>query len=385
MKLFSSEELRQLMDRPEDLSVSIYMPTEKAGKEVKQNGIRFKNLLRGAAEQIEEEGLLRATEVQPFLQPAYELVDNSPFWQHQREGLALFVSRDLFLHYRLPLRLQELVVVDRRFHVKPLFQLLTGDGRFYVLSLSRGQIKLYESTRYEVSEVELADTPTRFEDVVGTEVEEQHLQWHTGTGAGRGGRAAQFHGQGGGEDDLKPEIRKFLAAVDRGVRKELQGREAPLVLAGIEYLLPIYREVSAYPQLVDEVVPVNAAALKLGELREKAWQAVRPRFVKDRKEAKDRFLDLAGTGKASANLEEILRSTRSGRIEALFVARGVQQWGTFDAERDKVSFDAGPGNGNQDLLDYAAVQTVLHGGKVFVVDRGEMPHPEAPAAALFRY
>jgi hypothetical protein len=44
--------------------------------------------------------------------------------------------------------------------------------------------------------------------------------------------------------------------------------------------------------------------------------------------------------------------------------------------------DAKPGD--QDLLDSAAVQTLLNGGSVYAVQPERMP-VEAPLAALFRY
>jgi hypothetical protein len=50
----------------------------------------------------------------------------------QRAGLVTFVASDLFRYYRLSLLFEELVVVTERFHLKPLFPLLSGDERFMV-------------------------------------------------------------------------------------------------------------------------------------------------------------------------------------------------------------------------------------------------------------
>jgi len=276
-------------------------------------------------------------------------------------------------------------VVDRSFHLKPLLRLFAVEGRFYVLTLSRMQVKLYESTRYAIRELELGDTPTSFVEVVGPQAGERHLQWHTGTAARRGQRAAHFHGQGGTERDLKPEMRRFLGAVDRGVRKALRDEQAPLVLVGVEDLLPIYREVSSYPSLVAGDVRVNPASLRPEELRDRAWAAAEPEMTRDRRLAEQRIRELLGTGRASNALEEIVRSAGAGRAEVLFVPRGVQQWGTFDAESQRVVLEDGPRNGNRDLLDFAAVQTILNGGRVYVVDPAELPGDAGRPAALFRH
>jgi len=383
MKPFSREDLQPLIDRPEELSVSIFMPTRKAGKETLQNPIRFKNLLRDAEERIQQGDFLRPLETKEFLKPAQQLLDDLPFWQHQEDGLALFFSRDVFRFYRVPVPFDELAVVNRHFHLKPLLRLLSGDGRFYVLSLTKKQVKLFESTRFHISEVALEGVPTSLSEVVGSEVDEEHLQGHTAGPAGRGERI-QFHGQGGAEPNVKPELRRFFAAVDRGLRRILPG-EVPLVLAGVEYLLPIYREASSHPRLVEQEVRQGAADLKVDELRENAWALVEPLFVKEQREALERYRELAGTGRTSDRVSEIVPAARDGRVEVLFVARGVRRWGAFDAENRRVDVHDAPGNGSLDLLDLAAVQALLRGGKVYVVEPGAPPVDEGMIAALYRY
>jgi len=77
----------------------------------------------------------------------------------------------------------------------------------------------------------------------------------------------------------------------------------------------------------------------------------------------------------------------NGRIDTIFTARGVRIWGTYDPETREIHFQEEQNaqqNGSEDLLDRAAVQTYLHGGKVFAVEQREVPQGYA-AAAVFRY
>ena len=48
----------------------------------------------------------------------------------------------------------------QRFQVRPLFPLLSDDGRFYVLALSQNVIRLLIGTRYHVHEVDALDDAT---------------------------------------------------------------------------------------------------------------------------------------------------------------------------------------------------------------------------------
>ncbi len=88
---------------------------------------------------------------------------------------------------------------------------------------------------------------------------------------------------------------------------------------------------------------------------------------------------------ASSDLREIVPASHDGRVESLFVARGSYRWGRYDIDAREVRLQQRPSNDGQDLLDLSAVQTLLHHGKVFVVDPDNIPDDGGPIAAIFRY
>lgn len=73
-----------------------------------------------------------------------------------------------------------------------------------------------------------------------------------------------------------------------------------------------------------------------------------------------------------------------GRVEELFVAVGVQQWGTFNRDTNTIEIHQEAEVGDDDLLNSAAIQTILNGGTVYAVEPEKVP-AEAPLAAVFRY
>lgn len=383
MKQLSRAELEALMQRRDSLCVSIYAPMVKAGPEVQQNPIRFKNLVRRAAEALEERGL-SPKDAESFLQPASDLIHETPFWQHQSDGLAVFVAEGFLRYYRVPLELRELAAVEERFHLKPLLPMLSGDGRFYVLALSQKHARLLEATRHSVREVDLGDLPTSLNDALGYEVEETHIQYHTGTRTHGGARGPVYHGQGGGEDDVKLEIRKFFNLLDSGIGTVIADKGAPMVLAGVESLFPMYREVSDYPHLIEGGVAGNPDEVTNEELHQRAWPVVEPVFTRAQEEAREQFQNLVGTGRASTQFDEVVRAAHDGRIDTLFAALGTRRWGAFDREQRTVEMAEDNGPGTEDLVDLAAIQTVLQGGAVFAVESEDVPEGEA-VAAVFRY
>ncbi len=273
-----------------------------------------------------------------------------------------------------------MAVVEHRFHLKPLFPLIGGDGVFYVLALSQNQVRLFHGSRYHFSEVVLGEeVPRSLADALGHDLTEEQLQFHTG-----GGDVGSpiYHAQGAGKDDVKPELRKFLSLLDEGLKKYLGHTGAPLVLAGVDYLLPIYRAVSRYPEVLEEGITGNPETRGGEALHEQAWQLVGPRFNVRRSQAREKYYAMASQAKSSNRLTEVLLAAVDGRIETLFLANGVRQWGTFDAEKRVIDLHDAAHPNNEDLLDLAAVQTYLNGGTVYVVKPAEVPGGDLSAAVL---
>lgn len=387
MSLLSIDELKNLVEQPTGLCVSIYMPTCRLGQETQQNPIRFKNLIRKAEELLVEHGLSES-EARKFLQPAQD-IDHYDFWQHQNNGLAIFVSEGVFHYYRLPLNFDELAVVTDHFHLKPLLPLLTNDGLFYILSLSQEQIKLLECTRYDVKEIELEDIPKSMDEALMYDETAKEGQFRINTSKGGTSnsfqRSGSYHGQGSPDsDDIKRDLLQFFHIVDRGIHKYLHGKKAPLVLTGVEYHFPIYREANNYPHLVEEGITGNTKIMTPEELQAEAWQIVEPIFSQAQQEAIAYYQESAAAQRGSTDIKEAVPAAYYGRVEQLFVAVGVQRWGNFDPQNNTIQLHSEPESGDEDLLDSAAVQTILNGGTVYAVEPDKVPE-QAPLAAVFRY
>jgi len=383
MDLISKQELNRLLNgRHDGLHVSIFLPTVRAGAETQQNPIRFKNLLREAAGRLVERGLDK-TQADELLAPARELVDDYDFWQHQEDGLAVFLAPGFFHTYRLPIVFQELAAVEDRFHLKSLFPLFNVEGRFFILALSQKKVRLLEGDRYRVWETKLEDVPQSLSEALGKELTEPSVQVHSASPAAQRGGSV-FHGQGAGEEGSKAEIRKFFHLLDGALREFLGSGEAPLVLAGVDYLLPIYREASGYPHLAEQGVTGNADDLSPRDLHEKAWTVVKPILAARRRQAAERFGDLSGHGRSSADLTAVVPAAVDGRVDTLFVPRGVRRWGGFDGDARQVEIHGEQTAGSEDLLDLAAVHTFLNSGTVYAVDPSEVPG-QGEVAAVFRY
>ncbi|HAA27158.1 MAG TPA: hypothetical protein DCE56_05080 [Cyanobacteria bacterium UBA8553] len=390
MNVLSINELKTLVQQPKGLCVSIYMPIYRLAAEVQQNSTRLKNLMREAQSSIVESGMSEG-EAQGFLQPIQELIDaDDNFWQeNNHNGLVVFLGSEVFRYYRLSLSFQELVVVTDRFHLKPLLPLVTSEGWYYVLALSQQDIRLIECTRSHVREIELKDVPKSLEETLQYDETAKEGQRRMSTSKGGTSnpfpQGGSFHGQGSPDRDKHQEdILQFFHAVDDGLHKYLRGRRAPLVLAGVEYLFPLYREANNYQHLVEEGITGNPENLKPEDLQAKAWEIVEPLFLQEQQEAIAHYQELTVTGRTSTDIKEVVPAAYFSRVEQLFVPVGVQQWGLFNPDLNTIDLHSEAELGDEDLLDLAAIQTILNGGTVYAVEPEKVPD-EAPLAAVFRY
>ncbi len=402
MSLLKREELETLISDQNGLRVSIFMPTHPTGREIQQDPIRLKNALDEAEQHLLDAGL-REPETQALLETGRQLVKNDFFWQHQRDGLALFLARDITLSYRLPLDIEKLVVVANRFHIKPLIPLLSHDGQFYLLALNQDDAQLFLGSQYKIREIEEEEIPEDLANILHSEDFERHLQFHSSTqvpgvpqerpahpahpsqAAVAVERPGTFHGHGGGEMDFKAELLRDFHHLDDALSEFLAGEERPLVLAGVDYLLPLYEEANSYPHLIEESIEKDPQAFSLETLHQAAWDILVPRFEKDLEEALNIYKHLAAEdGSTSVKIEEIVPGAYDSRVDTLFVALDVQQWGKFNPEARTIEVHDVMQPKDEDLLDFAAAYTLLNGGKVYAVSPEDMP-AQAPMAAVFRF
>jgi hypothetical protein len=389
------EDLRILAEKRSQYCISLYLPTRRMSKEIRQNPIRLKNLIGKAEEQLLALGI-RRQEADAFLEQGRALLGEAPFWQHQSDGLAVFVTPEGIRPFRLPIPFEEVAVVSDRFHLKPLLALFTGDGRYYVLALSQNEVRLFQCTRHSAHEIHVDGMPKDLDDALKYEEFEKQLQFHTRTagvkapgrgfqsGVREGRRPAIFHGHGSATNIEKDAILRYFLQIDRSLQKVLYRDKAPLVLAGVEFLFPIYRSVNTYQHLLEEGVEGNPEILKPEEIQRHAWAVVEPHFARAQAEAAALFRQELGTGRATNELEAVVSAAAQGKVDILFVAVGAQRWGMYNPDNGKAHLHACEEPGDEDLLDFAAIQTMLNGGTVFAVRQEEIPGG-ALVAALFRY
>lgn len=381
MDLFTQDDLKILLAQQPSPCVSLFMPTHRGGAE--EDPVRWREHLDEAELLLLKAGW-RTTDSREMLQPARQLFDDSSFWRHQCDGLAAFLAPSFLRLFRLPLSFKDEVVVSNRFAILPLLPLLTDNGRFFVLALSQKSVRLLQGTHFGISEIDLKSVPRSMAEAMPAHDRDEVLTYHTRPTSG-GGWGAIFEGHGVGIDDKKEDLLVYFQRIDKGLHPFLREEKAPLVLAAVDYLQPLYRQANHYAHLLERGIDGNPDLLSSQELHDRAWPLVRPLFEETQRRLAAQYRQLQGTGYTSADLEGIVASANAGQVETLFVAQDCKVWGKFDSATGRVQRNKQRMPGDTELLDFAASRTLAQGRAVFAVKLNEVPGGNGMAAIFHHH
>lgn len=385
MKLISRKKFKSLAKANEPHCISIFIPTHRAGQEVNEgiDAINLKNQVKKVRNELEEYQL-QGRDIDTLLRPVEELVETDRFWAHQSDGLAIFRNAGNFEYYTLPVFFDEFTYVADHYYLKPLVPYLNDDLRYYMLALSLNGVKLFEGFPHQIDELMVKDLmPERLKEVVGYDYEQKSLQYRSGQSAFD---HTMYHGQGAGsEEEQKEEIMKYLRAVNEGVMQVLHDKKAPLLLAAVDYLVPMYHEANDYKYLRGDFIAGNPGHEDPVLLHEKARAMLKDHFNHTRTEKLAAFEKALSNNKASYQEEEIVPAAINQRVDTLFVRNRDEMWGMFDRENNDIIVEGEKTEHNASLLNLATVHTILNKGNVFLMEKEEMPEPGTKLNALFRF
>jgi hypothetical protein len=384
--MFLRHDLDELLAFDKTLAISLYLPTHPAGREVRQDAIRLRNLLSEAADRLAARNM-RKPEIDALLGPARKLVDDEEFWRYQEQGLAIFLGPGFERIHKLPIPVPEELTIAAHFCIKPLLPLIDSAGFFWVVALSASRTRLYQGARWNFAEVTGLDLPQGIAEIWGeTEYEEAHKASPTGRNLRASGGLAQAQAFGETPGELhKAQLIELLHRIAAALEPVIKRQPAPVILAAEPKIQGQFRDIAKWKELLPDGILEFADAIPEEELHNKARTVFAPLEERARADALDRLQTLLGNrSKATTTPEEIVKAARYGRVDRLFLSDGQPLWGSFDEANDRVVAHREPSEGDDDLFDYAALMTLRQGGNVTLVDRTQLP-PAGPAAAILRY
>ena len=386
ISLLNTDILKELAAFEAPLCLTLTMPCIKSGDQQQQNAIRFKNLLQDATKKLEKIGC-QQHQIDDLLSPLEPLLDEADFWTHLQSGLIVCVSEDKQGLYHLPFSIDENVIVDRHFYLRPVIPRLQQDSKVAVLLLSMNDPALIFSDRSsEHYETQVPPEPlSSFDDFMKTYDMEESLQFRSqGYGGGVNATTPGYHGQGVAGDDAtkNAHLKEYLKQLENWVDDTLQQRhfKEVFLVAGPQ-LEGLYKTVMRSGGLqLHKLDQKNPSSEKPEIWIENVRQQLKERFEQESERALATYqrLKRKHEGSIEDNLPDIVRAAHSQRIETLMLPDKSQDyyWGRFDPDTSKIQEQeqdenvTGPGD---ELVNLAAIKTLLNGGRVIPMPEGASP------------
>lgn len=273
-KLPTKKELRQLREHGAEFCISMYLPAVTTPAEPNPSKIQLKNMLRDTEFALAEcEQTPEA--IDATLTPARQLLDDHEFWLTHHVGTAIFLAPDLYKLYRInDADFEQQLHIGGGFEIDQLEHLNHANKTFYLLRLGHKNVRLFKGDHYSLTPVDVDNLPSDMIEALRIDEFPVSIETHpTGLG-GRDKGSEGFHGQYNPAQTDKIMLRQFFRMIDKRLRKVLEKSTTPLVIAGVRYLQPIYRQINTYPHLVTQAIDGNTEHERIDVLRDKAWSIV---------------------------------------------------------------------------------------------------------------
>ncbi|GAA4467929.1 hypothetical protein GCM10023156_58470 [Novipirellula rosea] len=339
--------------------VSILMRTHRSGRETQQGPIRLKNLLKEASEKLKAAG-----HDDGILDELASKTNQHDFWQHQGEGLAIYLTPDDYRMFRLNHSVDEQVYIGEMFLLQPLVRESNSTGKYFVLSLSWEEAKLYRADSTTFNLVETTALPAKFHELVLPRDPEESLQntSHRSVGNTVGTSTAMFHGQGEGEDMIAADRDQYLSLIGDEVTAAIYNTGLPLVVVATHEVTGHFEATTKVQ--VDARVDGSPSEWSSDEMQKHAHTAIEPLLQANHSEFIERFGTTVAESQGSDDLDEVLQAAKNGRIDSLMACNHADHC---------------------DKTNQAVVETLRGGGNVLQGDQESMPGDDAVIAAIFRY
>ncbi len=378
MDVVTMPDLRELAATKEKWCVSVYMPTYPRA-DGEQDELRLKNLTEAAERELVERGM-RSVDARKCVAPLLDL-PRHPEWERRKTGLAVFRSNEKLVCYWLGTPFDEASIVGPRFYIRPLISALGVNPRFIILAISRNQVRVLKCTWDGSERLSLPGLPTNIEEALNLQTADRGEQVHSGMRGDLGKEAGVFHGQGGHRDTIKEESSEYFRLVDETLRPFLRQTPWPVILAGVDYEVAIYRAVSENAHIAEEFLHGGFDHVADQQLYEQAMPIARRICAAVRQQAISRYHTLLDRNRTSEDTEEIISAAHEGKIDSLFVDISAELYGRYDPERNTIETSS-KRDPMYDVIELTISQTLQHGGAAYPATSDGMP-AGLPMCAIF--
>ncbi len=341
------ETLNRLKKVVSDCAVTLVLRTHRTHPENAQDSIKLKNKVSEARVRLEKEyDAATAKNLGEKLEKLAEEIDVN----YNLEGLVLFVDADHAEFVRLPVELNDRIIIDSTFATRPLFRALNLETRYYLLMLSKDKARLLRGSGANLEEEIGGDFPA-----ISTISPKSRTE--------------------GSIDERQSSLQlEFFNKVDKLVNKVHQKEPLPIYIASDDMNYGQYLKVADRPNTIYGEVALKNRDGKAGNSIKEVWPAIQEETKARNLSRKEELNKALSSGKILSDFTEIWQALEIGKGATLFVQQGLFQPARIEDNQVKLieKVDIHSKEDVDDIIDEMIEKNSLSGGDVVFLPKEEL-------------
>jgi hypothetical protein len=341
--------LKALKDIISENCVTIIMNTHRTSPDNKKDPLTLKNLIREANERLyAEENKRNAKQIVERLKELETKIDHN----HNLESLILFVNEDIAEYTRLPVAVEDRVVIDHTFATRDLVRAMHLETNYYVLVLSQQKVRLIEAFNDKV----VAE--------LGNPFPIENVQFYSTNKAEISNASRQTN-----------LIAEFFNRVDKEVNNIIKDNPLPVLICTEESNYHEYLKIAAHRQnIFDTYLNMNRVDQKAHQIITESWKIAKDITIKKNNARIEALRMAVSQNKFLSDSNEIWQAIKQGRVQTLFIEQGKFQPALL--KDDKIQYVSDSLIGRKDVVDDIYDELIAtnmnYGGDAVFLPQGEL-------------
>ncbi len=295
-----NEILNKFKDVTSKCCVTIILTTHRTSPDNEKDHILLKNLVKDAEKRViadcgEDKAL--ANSIIDKLDKLAADIDH----RHNLEGLVLFANENIAEFVRVPLEVENRVIVDKTFHTRDLFRAINGQSSYYVLLLSRQSARMIEA---------LSDKAVQ-------EVQEGFPIENTNTTVAPGAASIS--------NKVTALSVEFFNLVDKKVNEIYKVKPLPVIVCTDDANYSEYLKVANKKEIILGNISGNKMQEKAHHVIDNVWPVVKEMQNAENKKRLVELEDAVNNSKYVTDFNDIWTALNEGRGRTLFIKQGYFQ------------------------------------------------------------
>lgn len=355
-----TKQVQLLQKSKGSICISIILPTHRLSPERRVDNLELKRSINAAKQLLQYK--YSVSNIQSLLDAMDEMYQNVDF-NHNSDGLGIYISPTVNLAVQFPFPVEEKVMVGDSFEIRDLLYKANYSVPYLAIMLARKEIRLYNGIWDELTEVVNENFPKAYE--------EEYLYNPPSRGTPFTGHTTvrNFEKEKSSLEEIR--YKEFYHKADELLNQYVTPG-LPIILLGVEKDIAWYEKVSAHSKNIISKIEGNYEYSNEKQLADTSWPAMFEYLQNERNLLIKKMQEKIGEQLVISGIQQVWQATKDGKAFKLLVEKDFRKSGfiTDGGYQLHVRPTEKAYKIVADAVDDVMEMVLEMGGQVFLTDNG---------------